>query len=313
MEQHLDQKADKALKLLNLLRKLSSASVDVEKEYVQMAETLTEVYREEEGYTYRHQYSEISRFLYDEEISTDACAAICDGLYELSRHIVDEGVNRAIEKLIDHIMLESIRMGQMEVVLQTAEELANVMARADTLLDRIKETINDTKKRENELKELSEDARRIDEKQKQVAIEMNRLLQKNEDMQTKLDEKQEEIERIEQEVQKNNIQSISVLSIFAGVVFAFTGGFSILGNVFSNIAQISVDRASFFLACIILVGLILFDVVHLFLYFVDRLARGGTPNKYKPYWIVNIILIVVVIFLMLIYYQIIPLRIQSLV
>lgn len=299
MEQHLDQKVDKATKLLNLLQELSGTEVDIKKEHMRMADTLADVYREEDGYTYRHQYSEISRFLYDNEISADACNAICEGLYELSQYVNDKGIKRAIEKLIDHITLESLRLGQNQKTNENAEQLKTLLDRAEYVMTQIECFVSQQKDvvdKQNELEKVLV----------QIRDETQKISQENQSLSMELEEKKEDIKKLEEDVKRHNIQSVSVLSIFAGIVFAFTGGLSILGNVFSNIAQITVNRASFFLACIVLVGLILFDVIHLFLYFVDRLSCGGTPKQYKPYWAVNCVCIVVVIFLLLMYYQIIP-------
>ena len=112
---------------------------------------------------------------------------------------------------------------------------------------------------------------------------------KIETIRKELSEKGENIKGLLDEVRSHNIQTVTTLSIFACIVFAFTGGFSIAGNSLTAIVNIKQSNAPFFLACMLLLMLVLYDVIHMLLYFTHRLTLGDAKGKHYLFWAINII------------------------
>ena len=210
-----EKRVEKSNALFSLLTAIESSDEDTfrekEKEF---ADQLAYVY--EDG-TYRHQYSEITWFLYSKKYNTESYTSICDGLHELEGFLLGkERVIACVEKLIDHIMLESVRMGQMEQALKQTELVQEAASR---------------------LGEITQVFEKIEEKQKSISEQQiqNEAIQK--DVAEQLAKDKEQVTELSDEVRKHNIDTITVLSIFAGVVFAFTGGFTLIGNVLQVLAH----------------------------------------------------------------------------
>jgi hypothetical protein len=75
-------------------------------------------------------------------------------------------------------------------------------------------------------------------------------------------------DRIDRKLDNANVQSITVLSIFAAIVITFTGGFSLLGNALSSTAQINAFRL---VTVIALIGLVLYDIIIALMFIVSRI------------------------------------------
>lgn len=233
-----DERNERSSKLLDLLRNLANSDYSWMDDKDNVIAEFQDIYCTKNGYTYKHQYSEISRFLYNRKISVEACELICDTLDEITCEIKDEQVVHGIEKLIDHISLESLRIGQIEQVLRQNEQMAAMQTKADTLICSAERTISELEEKKSEFETIRKE----------------------------LSEKGENIKGLLDEVRSHNIQTVTTLSIFACIVFAFTGGFSIAGNSLTAIVNIKQSNAPFFLACMLLLMLVLYDVIHMLLY-----------------------------------------------
>lgn len=90
-------------------------------------------------------------------------------------------------------------------------------------------------------------------------------------------------------MRRHNIDTIAVLSIFAGVVFAFTGGFTMLGNVFTSISTLEKEQTMFFLGCAMTLTVLLYDVIYMLMSFSRKFAREkGFPVKGLT-WSINVV------------------------
>lgn len=83
---------------------------------------------------------------------------------------------------------------------------------------------------------------------------------------------EKENKKIKKELDKSTVSSITVLSIFTGVVMAFVGGFSILGSAFSN-TELFQSRIWLLILLMSLVGFIFFNTVFMFIYMVAKLSN----------------------------------------
>ena len=272
MIQNDEARVECSEKLLSLLEDLSNPVFYTEDRKHEVAKRISEIYIKKGGFIYKHQYSEVSRFLYGKKADVDACTLICDALDEARECINNDRLLQCIDKLIDHITLESLRIGQMDNVLKQTEQLSRVI---------------------DEAKKLVKDADALEKRQATMQTE-------NEKLSEEIIREKEDVESTLEEVHAHNIQTVVTLSIFACVVFAFTGGFTIIGNSLSTITNIEYNKAPFFLACITLLALVMYDVIHMLLFYTSKMT-GKEPNDKTFPW-VNCVCIAIAIVLLLFYY-----------
>lgn len=256
-----EERNERSSRLLELLKDFSDTDYSWRDDKENVIDRIEYIYSTKNGYTYKHQYSEISRFLYNRKISVEACELICDTLDEISCDVQNEQVIQGIEKLIDHISLESLRIGQIEQVLVQNERMEAMQAKAETLISSAEVSVSELEEKKSEFTEIGKD----------------------------LDEERENVKEMLVKVRSHNIQTITTLSIFACIVFAFTGGFSIAANSLTAIMNIQRCNAPFFLACMLLLMLVLYDVIHMLLYFTHRLTLGDAKGKHYLFWVINAI------------------------
>lgn len=118
------------------------------------------------------------------------------------------------------------------------------------------------------------------------------LYSRSEDAEKRLIEQSQEINKLRQDLStvKNELQTareqlqksqtdiIAVLSIFSAVVLAFSGGFSLIANVFSGLTDTPFFKAMFFVA---LCGFVLFNLICLLMYFVGKITGRNIYAKCK--------------------------------
>lgn len=81
---NVEDQVEKSQQLIELIMQLANPQTDIETGKKQFIDRIKSIYSSEDGNTYRHQYSMISRLLYDEEFSPDECSMVCDSLEELA-------------------------------------------------------------------------------------------------------------------------------------------------------------------------------------------------------------------------------------
>lgn len=237
MESHESQKRDE--ELIQFIAKLTDPSIDIEENYTELIEKLESIYLDaEKKGVYRHSYARISHYFYEREMDGEGISLCLENLFALKEHVDQHGnpdLSNAFRKLIDHIDLESIHLGQIRKIRMSVSGMDDIIKQYPEISAKIDQVENQTE--------------RVDEESKKALVN---------------------IEGIRKEMKEQTVQSISILGIFAGVVFAFSGGFSMLSNTLSNLHQISGAQTLFFFASSISIGCVLYDVIFALLMFIGR-------------------------------------------
>lgn len=88
---------------------------------------------------------------------------------------------------------------------------------------------------------------------------------------------------IESEIRRHNVETVTVLAIFAAVVLAFSGGVAVLGNAVGNVNSDNLTSISF---VVLLTGIVLFDIVTVLMMYVfsltDRFAGDEGKQVVSP-------------------------------
>lgn len=185
---------------------------------------------------FRHEYSTITRVLMSISDSEERDYLI-EKIKIILGKINNPQVQIKVEKLLDHINLENIRMAELYAI-------------ANRLSQEARETEKSVKMSEDKFKDIE-----------QKYNETNKLLTD-----------------IKQNVKNSTTESITILSIFAGVVMAFTGGFSYISQAIASLNEIGPYRAGAF---IILIGMIMFDIIFLLLYMIGKLTERYIGSRGK--------------------------------
>ena len=199
---------------------------------------------------YRHMYSDISGYLYtkhnkEPELIQYNLKKIYDEINIPDKY--PQYLQESFNKLYDHINLECIRMSQLHTLIPDVTELN----------DKTNQMRIDVDKAQKVSQRISEDNKEI----------------------------RKENEKIKAEMDKSVISSVTVLSIFTGVVMAFVGGFSILGSAFTN-AELFETRVWLLIFLMSLVGFIFFNTIFMFIYMVAKLSgkRLSVQCKSEQCW-----------------------------
>ena len=256
------EQVERTNKLCELIKQLVNPTYSYDGQKGDLIEQLTQIYAPiGHERRFRHRYSEISRILYDlSDDAPDAAEMIGGTLACVIPDIEDDEIRKAVQKLADHIDLEGLRIGQMQNVLGHDKLLGETYEQAKKTMDGIVYL-------EDHYKKLSDDLTKNKADQDKLA--------------ERISKEQEKVEKVESEIREHNAQTVAVLSIFAGVVFAFTGGFSMLGNVFSSVANLNKSQAMVFMASMILMGMMLVDIIYMMMRFVQRFV---IREKAKTSW-----------------------------
>lgn len=271
------EQVERTGKLCKLIKQLAQPEYDLEAGKSDLIEQLTQIYAPiERERRFRHQYSEISRILYDlSKDAPDAANMIGEALACVIPDIEDDEIRKAVQKLADHIELEGLRIGQIQNVLGHDKLLGETYEKA-------KETMDGIGHLEKHYQKLSED------------LTKNKADQDN--LAERISKEQEKVEKVESEIREHNAQTVAVLSIFAGVVFAFTGGFSMLGNVFSSVAALNKSQAMVFMASMILMGMMLVDIIYMMMRFVQRFVTKEQQKISRLLICANVLAVMISLF-----------------
>lgn len=193
----------------------------------------------------RHQYSDIAKYIYSNQNDLDEY--LMSNLIELYVHCKNPNTKSKIFKIIDHIKLETIRLQFLEG--NNKRQIYQNMLNMENTLGR------PFKKFTNEFYTFKEEMNGINEV---------------------VDTLGDKVERSESKLNNFNMQSITILGIFSGIVMAFFGGMSFFNEVLSNIDKVSIYRLSFIT---LLIGFILFNVFFFFMYYIARLVDKPIRNE----------------------------------
>ncbi len=226
--------------ITNLLEELQTISVDKGDDVKEWCHKLVSFYESNE----RHSYSEITKYLITGG-GIDYVENIISSLETLrTSPELTSSIQNKIEKLIDHLNLEVIRIRY----------------------------INDL----------------VWNKSRQSFIELNNettepIAENLSSLENKCNDVERSLQKTRRKVKNLQIESISILGIFAAVMLAFVGGITFSTSVLQNIHKASKYRITFIT---FLIGLILFDVIWVLMNFIHEIVQDTESNK-KIFYIVN--------------------------
>lgn len=184
----------------------------------------------------RHKYSEVSSYLMenaDIEYLLENLRRIQERLGE---HEEDEVFSEKVFKLIDHITLELNRTKFNSSVMQ-----ADMM---NTAISGVLKEVNQS----------------IDEVRKEQSQKMD----------FEIDEFRNETRALKDKVEDSYSQFVSILGIFSAIVLVFFGGMTAFNAIFANMQYIGRFKLVFTIS---LVGLIVFNLIFMFLYVLAKLLK----------------------------------------
>jgi hypothetical protein len=242
---------DKHEKLIDLLNRLANEKrldkLEQEEEKIgQYIDEFRVIYSQE----FRHIYSKVHSILVnlDEQqriFLGDSIKTIYDKICKEEKS--ESEVAKSILKLWDHIELENMRIAELSSYVARAEKGYNKIEGYSEKIDQFSQKIND----------ISE-----------------QIVKAQDDLGTTTDN----IKEVEDKVRNSTIQSITVLSIFSGIVMAFSGGVSFIASSMQNINSISKYRLVF---VVLLLGMIMFNTIFLLIYMIGKITNTYVGSRCK--------------------------------
>ncbi len=219
-------------------------SIDIAK-YTDMALCLVEAY--ESGYEYS--YYNVSAEIYAHwDMNEQQLINLTSNIESLKQIMhKNEGMYKkaikGVDELYDHIMLEIVRI---------TDHKKN--------LDRINEIIDQFKQ------ESTDSFKKQDISLIQTVAEFENRFREADKLSKKLKKK------------VNNVYSqfVSILGIFTAIVIVFFGGVSVFSDVLTNIHQAEWYQIGFGIS---FVGIVMFDIIFMFLYILSKLVRMPISTK----------------------------------
>ena len=227
-----------------LLREIGSTEVKSIEELDGLCDIVRAYYMNNQ----RHRYSDVSGYL----METDDVEYLLENLRRIQNRLAesskDEGTSIKVFKLIDHITLElnRTRYNSRYIMDMQAGTMNMVMNRA--------------------LKEIGQatDALRKEQSEK-IAVEIGKYRKKT--------------KNLKRRVEDAYSQFVAILGIFSAVVLVFFGGMTAFSALFANLHQIGRFKLVFITS---LVGMIIFDLVFMFLYILARLLGRRIGSASVP-------------------------------
>lgn len=235
------QHKEKNEKLIEVLREISDEIDFSEENFLVYYNKFREIYITD----FRHDYSEVSRFLFSIVPTYDArvmLAEVVKDIYNVSSYLDEDEescTTQSLRRLNDHINLENIRMTELERISREA----------------------------NSASEIASDV--ISE----ISDYQDKLMQLND----KIKNSELAINRVDDKMKSSSIDSITILSIFAGIVITFTGGLSFISNALSGINRVEPYRLAIF---ILMIGIVMFNAIFLLLYMLGKITGRYTGSSY---------------------------------
>lgn len=226
-------------------RKLEELLISVSKDillknYESYVEDFKEIYSD----GFRHEYSTITRVLMSINDVQDR-DYLPEKIKKINENIEDINTHEKVSKLWDHVNLENIRL----------RELINISENVQIALETAKNINEQVEASKKEINEINTDIKNA----------RNDLL----NTQSNLKKAEKKLKKVQKTMKDSTTQSITILSIFAGVVMAFTGGMSYISQALASLNQIGPYRAGIF---IILIGIVMFNLIFLLLYMIGKLT-----------------------------------------
>ncbi len=218
----------------------------------------------------RHSYAEITEYILSSNGGIEYMEKILPVLEKMRETLKQEKntVQYNVEKLIDHIRLEILRIKYIDEILsrnvtQAFIELNNEQIdNFDSLHSTMQNELTDMEKKNQEVKEAVEKNR---ENQREIDRQIVKLKQTADTAAKKVENAQNDI--------------IAILGIFAAVVLAFVSGIAFSTSVLQNIANASIYKILFVSSGIVLV---LTNLIYMLLRFVMEIKSVDAESRSYP-------------------------------
>lgn len=197
----------------------------------------------------RHQYSDVSNFLYKNKLEN--LEYLMSNLIEIYEYSNDSEFKKKIFKIIDHVKLESLRSTYMTAEIK--EESVRVFSSS---IEQNNITFRDFKRKiDSQINIINQDTKKAQDYIEEIEVKM--------------------IES-EDKIKKLNVESITILSIFSGIVIAFFGGLGFFNEVLKNMHKVSKYRLTFIT---LIIGFVLFNTLFLLMYSIGKIVDKPIRNK----------------------------------
>lgn len=231
----------------------------------------------------RHKYSRIALLLrspHFNECTSDQFDTARENFRYIescySKFVSNEEHRKWIEKLFDYLELEIDRIINVDRKLKNMQDRMNSYG---TTLRFLQDSEESRKQIPVLAAQMSEMTTKAMSDSEDAIAKATKAMSDSEDAVKKVTEVLKKAQKASDKAQKAsakvkefNTQSITILSIFTAVVFAFTGGFTMLGSAFSNLIGISRNESLLLIALVLIVGCILLDVIYFLIYFIGRIS-----------------------------------------
>ena len=117
--------------------------------------------------------------------------------------------------------------------------------------------------------------RQISSEMADVAESLKEQREVASEVEKQINDRKKEVIDIQQEVKNHNTQAITVLRIFSCVVFAFTGGFSMITSSLNNLSRLSKQKSFLFFSVLLVLCTALIDTIYMLL----RAARNYSSTS----------------------------------
>lgn len=234
----------------DVLKELAENPKLTEERMIKYIDSFDKIYSND----FRHDYSTVTRILFNietEEDLRDYMVSNIKDIYDRSKELdkkdklkKESSRTKSLKKLVDHINLENIRL----------KELIRISRETSMANEAVAATISELANNKMQIYDINEE----------------------------ISKAHSEMQIISNNMKQSTTESITILSIFAGVVMAFTGGMSYISQALASLEKIGPYRSGVF---ILLIGMIMFNVIFLLLYMIGKLTKRyiGSKGKCKSF------------------------------
>lgn len=197
----------------------------------------------------------------------------------------DEAKSRlrnALYKLYDHVLLDVLRLNQIEYLTGDFDEKTNQTK------NQIKALSNDFDNRSDELNtKISAVSKNILEGETEIQNLQARIA----DLTSRIAEADKRTESSEHKLENVQKEYVAILSIFATVIMAISGGLAISKETLAGVSSLNIWNL---LAVFSFVGWMLLNLLFLLLHYISQILDRDKKLKYDYLVFVNLVMLVIV-------------------
>lgn len=259
-------KEEKDKLLISILYKFAEGQVS-DNDYQSILNDFKLIY--DEGDQYRHSYSKITQALLEKKDFNDVIGNLPENFgWFISNYVaqlsnISPKLLAKINKLYDHVNLEYVRVNY---IFYLNESIG------------VKQSEGLVRKIEQYWEQLN----LLDKEKERLNLELNN---QRKDWKQEIDKQKSDLKRAFREIYNQRTQYITILGIFASIVFTVFSGISFTTSVFSSISQVNIFKLSYF-CC--LSGVIIFSIIIGLCWFIAIVSNIKIHNK-LIYWFIAIV------------------------